>query len=179
MGLKFSQTGKIMRVTFRAAVAFLSIVAFIFATDTARAWRPVTPENRDASGFQLAANQAESSYRAGKWIEIRLASQRLIAWENGRVAMSTYVSTGTQRTPTVRGQFRVQTKHRVVNMRGADYYLPNVPYVMFFFRDYAIHGTYWHANFGTPMSHGCVNMPTAKAAWLYRWAPQGTLVVVR
>jgi lipoprotein-anchoring transpeptidase ErfK/SrfK len=48
---------------------------------------------------------------------------------------------------------------------------------MYFYRGYAIHGTYWHNNFGRPMSHGCVNMRTGDAAWVYNWAPIGTPVV--
>ena len=62
---------------------------------------------------------------------------------------------------------------------GYDYFLPDVPYVMYFFEDYAIHGTYWHSSFGTPMSHGCVNVSTPDAGWLFDWAPVGTLVNVR
>jgi lipoprotein-anchoring transpeptidase ErfK/SrfK len=61
---------------------------------------------------------------------------------------------------------------------GFNYVLSNVPYVMYFYGDYAIHGTYWHNNFGTPMSHGCVNMTTADARWLYNWSSYGTLVNV-
>jgi len=49
------------------------------------------------------------------------------------------------------------------------YYLPNVPYVMFFNKDIGIHGTYWHQNFGKPMSHGCVNSPTPIAEKLFYW----------
>jgi lipoprotein-anchoring transpeptidase ErfK/SrfK len=48
---------------------------------------------------------------------------------------------------------------------------------MFFYRGYSLHGTYWHSNFGTPMSHGCVNLSIADAKWLYEWAPMGTKVV--
>jgi len=51
-----------------------------------------------------------------------------------------------------------------------------VPYVMYFYRGYGIHGTYWHSNFGYPMSHGCVNMETSQAGWLYNWAYVGILV---
>lgn len=116
--------------------------------------------------------------RRGKWIEVRLASQRLIAWQNGRVMMSTAISSGRRATPTVRGTFRILRKYRRIRMRGPGYDLPNVPYAMFFYRGYALHGTYWHSNFGRPMSHGCVNLPTSKAAWLYAWAPRGTVVVV-
>ena len=47
-------------------------------------------------------------------------------------------------------------------MSGPGYYLPGVPYVMYFYQGYGLHGTYWHDNFGQPMSHGCVNLPTRK-----------------
>jgi hypothetical protein len=65
---------------------------------------------------------------------------------------------------------------------GADYYdLPNVPYVMFFGggnvpdgSGFGLHGTYWHDNFGHPMSHGCVNMRTIDAEKLYDWVDPPT-----
>jgi hypothetical protein len=44
-------------------------------------------------------------------------------------------------------------------------------------RGYGLHGTYWHDNFGTPMSHGCVNLSNADAQWLFNWASVGTKVV--
>jgi len=94
------------------------------------------------------------------------------------MVMTTLVSTGAQDTPTLRGVFRIYRKLDSQRMRGRDYDLPDVPYVMYFKGSYAMHGTYWHNNFGQPMSHGCVNIPTGKAAWLYDWAPQGTVVVV-
>jgi lipoprotein-anchoring transpeptidase ErfK/SrfK len=53
---------------------------------------------------------------------------------------------------------------------GTYYNLPNVPSNMFFYKGYAIHGAYWHNNFGHPMSHGCVNEPLASAAQLFEWA---------
>lgn len=117
--------------------------------------------------------------RRGKWIEVILSEQRLVAWEDGRMAMSTPVSTGTEETPTIRGTFRIYRKFPAQRMRGPGYDLPDVPYVMYFKGSYALHGTYWHDNFGQPMSHGCINLPTGKAAWLYDWAPTGTPVVVR
>jgi hypothetical protein len=42
--------------------------------------------------------------------------------------------------------------------------------VQYFYEDYGFHGTYWHNNFGHPMSHGCVNMTNADAKWLFDWA---------
>jgi len=118
--------------------------------------------------------------RRGKWIEISIANQRLTAWENGRMVMSVSVSTGAAATPTPRGSFRILSKFERVRMRGPGYDLPNVPYVMYFRRGgYAIHGTYWHNDFGVARSHGCVNMHIGDAAKLYRWAPRGTQVIVR
>jgi hypothetical protein len=37
-------------------------------------------------------------------------------------------------------------------------------------KGFSLHGTYWHNNFGTPMSHGCINMKTSEAALIYEWA---------
>ncbi len=80
------------------------------------------------------------------------------------------VSTGLSRTPTVTGRYRIYQKLRYRDMAGPGYYLRNVPYVMYFYASYAIHGTYWHNNFGQPMSHGCVNLKNEDAAWLFKWA---------
>ena len=88
------------------------------------------------------------------------------------------VSTGRWPTVTVTGVYRVYVKYRYASMSGADYYLPNVPYVMYFYKGYGLHGTYWHNNFGTPMSHGCVNLKTVDAGWLYNWSRVGTIVKV-
>jgi LysM repeat protein len=112
-----------------------------------------------------------------KWIDINLSTQTLTAYENRTAVFRTKVSTGTWRTPTPVGTFRIYSKYRAVHMRGPGYSLPNVPYTMYFYGNYALHGTYWHNNFGTPMSHGCVNLPTTYAQRLYNWAPNGTKVV--
>lgn len=53
---------------------------------------------------------------------------------------------------------------------GNYYYLEDVPWVQYFYADYAFHGTTWHANFGRPASRGCINMSPADAEWLFRWA---------
>jgi lipoprotein-anchoring transpeptidase ErfK/SrfK len=63
-------------------------------------------------------------------------------------------------------------------MSGPGYYLPDVPYIMYFYKGYGLHGTYWHNNFGTPMSHGCVNLTIPDAAWLYNFSSVGTVVNV-
>ena len=115
----------------------------------------------------------------GKWIAINVATQSLVAYEGQRPVYWATVSTGLSRTPTVKGRFRIYSKYRSTTMSGPGYRYTNVPYVMFFYSGYSMHGCYWHSNFGQPMSHGCVNMRISDAQWIYNWAPVGTLVVVR
>jgi len=112
----------------------------------------------------------------GRWIDVDLTNQMVYAFEGDVVVNSFLVSTGTYRTPTVTGQYRIYVKYIAADMAGPGYYLPSVPYVMYFYRGYGLHGTYWHNNFGTPMSHGCINLRTSDAEWLFNWASVGTLV---
>jgi lipoprotein-anchoring transpeptidase ErfK/SrfK len=113
-----------------------------------------------------------------KWIEVDLSSQRIAARQGDTVIQRMTVSTGISRYPTPTGQFRIYAKYRSTNMSGPGYNLKNVPHTMYFYKGYALHGTYWHTNFGRPMSHGCINLTRWDAAWLYDWAPNGTLVVI-
>jgi lipoprotein-anchoring transpeptidase ErfK/SrfK len=129
------------------------------------------------SSLEHPASSAANVPATGKWIDVNVTAQTLSAYEGDQLVFSTKVSTGLPRTPTVLGRFRIRTKLRAQTMAGPGYYLPNVPYVMYFYRGYAIHGTYWHNNFGRPMSRGCINMRTSEAQWLYNWASVGTLVV--
>ncbi len=131
---------------------------------------------------------------AGKWIEVDLGRQTVIAWEGDVAVRQMAASTGTALTPTVTGRYPIYLKVTSQTMSGPGYSIPNVPHILYFFRGYALHGAYWHTNFGTPQSHGCVNLPLEDAAWLFAWAgPQlppgafnvyasadnpGTLVVV-
>lgn len=113
-----------------------------------------------------------------RWIEVNLSEQRVYAWEGDVLMNSFLVSTGTWATPTVTGTFSIWHKTPLQAMSGPGYYLPNVPFVMYFYKDYGFHGTYWHNNFGTPMSHGCVNLTIPDSEWLYNWASYGTTVKV-
>jgi len=114
----------------------------------------------------------------GKWIDVDLTHQVLRAYAGQMLVFQTLVSTGLPATPTVVGTYRIYAKYVSAPMSGPGYYLPNVPYIMYFYRGYALHGTYWHSNFGRPMSHGCVNLSVADAEWLFSWAEVGTPVVV-
>jgi len=110
------------------------------------------------------------------WIDIDLSEQMLRAYDGTNLIASFLVSTGIDNYPTETGQYHIYDKYPIYTMTGNDYYLPDVPYSMFYSGDFSIHGTYWHHNFGTPMSHGCVNMDTKEAEWLYNWSSVGTLV---
>jgi len=121
---------------------------------------------------------ASGGHGGARWIDVNLSTQSVYAYEGDTVVNSFIVSTGTGYTPTVTGKFKIWIKLKSTNMSGPGYYLPNVPYVMYFYKGYGLHGTYWHNNFGTPMSHGCVNLRTSDAEWLYYWASEGTVVNV-
>jgi hypothetical protein len=112
------------------------------------------------------------------WVDVDLSSQRAFAYQGDTLVRSFVVSTGTWLHPTVTGTFRVYVRYRYADMYGPDYYLPNVPYVMYFYKGYGLHGTYWHNNFGTPMSHGCVNFSIDDAGWLFDFTTLGTIVNV-
>ncbi|HKG53051.1 MAG TPA: L,D-transpeptidase family protein, partial [Anaerolineales bacterium] len=95
---------------------------------------------------------AAPEYAAGngeRWIDVDLTNQSVYAYEGDTVVNSFIVSTGTWLTPTVTGQYKIYVKIRSGNMHGPGYFLPDVPYIMYFYKGYGLHGTYWHHNFGT------------------------------
>lgn len=114
-----------------------------------------------------------------KHIEVDLTKQRLYAYQGNQKMFDFVVSTG-KWFPTPTGTFHIWAKLKSTLMAGGEgadaYYLPNVPWVEFFYNDqvdkgrgFSLHGTYWHNNFGHPMSHGCVNMRTEDAAAIFAW----------
>jgi lipoprotein-anchoring transpeptidase ErfK/SrfK len=111
-----------------------------------------------------------------RWIDVDLSAQMLSAYEGPNPVKRYLVSTGLPKTPTPVGQYRIWVKFKTDDMAGPDYYIEDVPWVMYFFEGYGLHGVTWHANFGQPMSHGCVNQPNDMAEWLFSFASVGTLV---
>lgn len=108
-----------------------------------------------------------------KHIYVDLSTQILYAYEGTSKVFQTFVSTGRWgRTPA--GNFHIWHKVRSTRMSGgtgADAYdLPNVPFVMFFYGDFGLHGAYWHNNFGHTMSHGCINMRQIDAETIFNWS---------
>jgi hypothetical protein len=122
-----------------------------------------------------------------KHIEVNLTTQKLAAFEYDKSVFQATISSGIPNGPrgsngvstkTPQGQFRIQEKMPAKHMGNGnlfadadDYELPGVPWTCFFTEQgHAFHGTYWHENFGVPMSHGCINMRNEDAKWLFRWA---------
>jgi L,D-transpeptidase-like protein len=138
-----------------------------------------------------------------KWIDVSIRKQLLVAYEGKRPVYATLVSTGrgemgdpAETHATVRGAFRIASKHISGTMDGSEatredaFDLRDVPYIQYFYEGYALHGAYWHDEFGKVRSHGCINLAPADAAWLFEWtdppvpegwhgavSPSGTLVV--
>ncbi len=141
-------------------------------------------------GSHVLGVEDKKGNTTNKRIEIDLTNQRLYAFENDQKIHEFLVSTGTWgRTPT--GTFKIWTKIRSQKMSGGSrelgtyYYLPNVPYILFFGNaqfpnnlGFSLHGTYWHNNFGVPMSHGCINMKTPDVAQIFDWATLDTPITI-
>ncbi|RME55483.1 MAG: LysM peptidoglycan-binding domain-containing protein, partial [Caldilineae bacterium] len=136
--------------------------------DTAPQRAPIGPD-----GYHV---HTEFPTTTEKWIDVDLSEQRVVAYEGTEPVRAFIVSTGLPGTPTVTGTFRIWAKVPIQDMYGGNraagdyYYLKDVQWVQYFYEDYSFHGTYWHNNFGRPMSRGCVNMRNEDAEWLYRWA---------
>ncbi len=122
-----------------------------------------------------------------KWIKVDLSKQKVYLKKGKKTVKKYVVSTGKAKTPTIRGTFYIYNKNPKHDMigrynpekGGPDYIQKDVLWATYFKGGYAFHAAYWHNNFGHPMSHGCVNMRTKQAKYLYKWAPIGTKVVVQ
>ncbi|MEM7028642.1 MAG: L,D-transpeptidase family protein [Chloroflexota bacterium] len=141
------------------------------ATPTATNLPTITPSPTSVS---LTATTEPLAYspksESERWIEVDLSEQLVTAWEGTTPVMNFTASTGLPHTPTLVGQFRVYQKYVGTRMSGPGYDLPNVPFTMYYDRGYAVHGAYWHDNFGEPMSHGCVNLSPEDAEQIFHWA---------
>jgi hypothetical protein len=139
---------------------------------------------RDGDTTWTAPGEPPPSLKPGeKWVDVNLTRQTLVAFEGTRQVFATLVSTGRKgkdkehdhQTPT--GMWRVREKHVAATMDGdgaaagdLPYSIEDVPYVQYFHESYALHGAFWHDNFGRPQSHGCVNLAPSDAKRLFFWA---------
>ena len=127
---------------------------------------------------EMSARLAPARYptRTERWIEVDLNEQIAIAYENDAPVKVFVISSGVAASPTVTGTFRIWGKIVMQDMRGGSraagdaYHVTEVKNVQYFHEDYGFHGTYWHSNFGAPMSRGCINMTEEDAKWLFDWA---------
>ncbi|MCC6213980.1 MAG: L,D-transpeptidase [Polyangiaceae bacterium] len=114
------------------------------------------------------------------WLDVSVLQQTLVAYRGATPVYVTLVSTGSgglgdpEKTPsTPRGEFLVHTKHVTATMSGDEvgdeYDLRDVPWVQYFHGGYALHAAYWHDAFGTPRSHGCINLSPGDARWLFHF----------
>ena len=147
-------------------------------TETPTATPTDTPLPRSTSTPVVYNDIPEEVASDEFWVDVDLSEQMVYAYVGDNLLNSFLVSTGTAAHPTVVGQFRIWIMLRYTDMSGPGYYLPDVPYTMYFYEGYGLHGTYWHSNFGPPMSHGCVNLRTEDAGWIFARASVGTLVNV-
>lgn len=129
-------------------------------------------------GRQPAANAYYAPPAGRKRIVVDLSDQTLTAWYGDTIQLYTSISSGTSATPTITGYYKIDRKYPQQRMIGPGYDIPDVPYVMYFWEGYAFHGVYWHNNFGSPMSHGCIHVQPGQDAWLYSWAEPGTDVYI-
>jgi lipoprotein-anchoring transpeptidase ErfK/SrfK len=135
---------------------------------------------------QYAVAKTVEVQAADKWIVVDITNKRMYAYEQTNLARSFLVSAGAPATPTITGQYAIYAKNAKQDMRGGNadgsrYFQPDVPYVNYFYRDYAIHGNYWRPGsyFGNiNSSHGCVGVQVDDGAWIFDWAPIGTPVIV-
>ncbi len=134
--------------------------------------------------IQVAAHKTVNMSSYDKWIEIDLSQQRTTAYEKANPIRTFTVATGMRGYETVKGEFAIWLRVRSQTMQGGSkadgsyYSIPNVEWVSYFYKDYALHGAWWRKVFGYPASHGCVNMTNDDARWVYEWAPIGTKVIV-
>ncbi|MYH61832.1 MAG: LysM peptidoglycan-binding domain-containing protein [Caldilineaceae bacterium SB0675_bin_29] len=126
-------------------------------------------------GMKHRLDQSRYPTSTERWVEVDLSEQMAVAYEGATPVKAFVVSTGVGNTPTVQGTFRIWAKIAMQDMRGGSraagtyYHLRDVKNVQYFHRSYGFHGTYWHDNYGTPMSRGCINMTNEDAKWLFDW----------
>jgi len=148
-----------------------------------RSWgsQPLAPDSSGVEptvpeAYPQAEPQWEEELTGEKWIDINLTEQTLTAYQGDTAVRSFLISSGGGDHATVTGSFRVWAKVARQDMSGGSraagtyYYVPNVPWVQYFYADYSIHGADWHNDFGWAVSHGCVNMRVEEARWLFEWA---------
>lgn len=164
----------VRRLTARVPVSILEIARD--ADGDPRAYRIGAGEWVRAREMRLAATHAPPASLSPheRWFDIDLDQQVLVAYEGTLPVYATLVSTGARKNPTDTGVFRIWIKFAERDMKDlaneSPYSVATVPWTQFFANDLALHTAYWHDNFGTPLSHGCINLAPRDARFLYFWS---------
>lgn len=151
--------------------------------DTGQVWYKILDDRRSMYHFALGENfrivqphelEPISPGVAGKRLEVDLARQRVIAYEGNQPVYAARTATGYFEGDTPLGEYRVErkqpTRHMASDFGGNPFDLPGVPWVCYIsWTGVSLHGTYWHNNYGTPQSHGCINLSPKDSLWLFRW----------
>lgn len=157
------------------------------ALDAALNGQSISPQPYpDAESLNLSAPgliELSDMLPGERWIDIDLSEYELTAYVGELPVLTSQVVTGPPQAPTVTGEFEVYLKYRMQSMRGIGwsgepYFAPDVPWVMYFYQDYAIHGTTWRTTYGYGDGQGCVIPPNGVSELLWNWADEGTRVVV-
>jgi lipoprotein-anchoring transpeptidase ErfK/SrfK len=113
------------------------------------------------------------------WVAVNLREQTAVAYLGDKPVYAALVATGLSGTPTVQGVFRTWWRLMWRKMAGGSaatggyYNLEEVPWTLYFYSGYALHGAYWHDAFGRPRSHGCVNLSLYDSWWIFKWSEPG------
>jgi hypothetical protein len=110
-----------------------------------------------------------------KWVHVHLPEQTLVAYEGDEPIYATVISSGKKGYEPPTGLFQVQQKYISTTMNAEDpidgfYEVEEVPWTLYYHGGYALHGAYWHTDFGKVRSHGCTNIAPVDARWLYYWS---------
>lgn len=129
---------------------------------------------RDEVRVARAAPRDERVPPRAAWVQVNLVEQTIIAFEGDEPVYATLVASGREGYETPRGVFQVKEKHISTTMRGHDpvdgpYEVEEVPWTQYYWQSYALHGAYWHDDFGRVRSHGCTNLAPADARFLFEW----------
>jgi lipoprotein-anchoring transpeptidase ErfK/SrfK len=117
-----------------------------------------------------------------RFIYVSLAEQTLGVYEGCQLVFATLVSSG-QNSWTFEGRFGVlyKVEYSAITPPAestSEYYIEGLPYFMTYAGNFGFHGAYWHDSFGTPASHGCINLSPADARWLFDWSYLGDYVFI-
>ncbi len=119
-----------------------------------------------------------------RWVDVDLTSQTLVVFENCQPIFATLISSAKAPAKTPTGTFTIFYKEEKLplfaneRVSSESFYLADVPWLMFYHENWAIHGAYWHDHFGEPWSHGCINVSPYDARWLYQWLKLGDMIVI-